>query len=170
MGSHRRNRHKYGNFVMLGRDMLLRCQEWKQLGPAAKLAYIYLRAKHNGSNNGEIGLHYSELKTVRGLSAPSTVSKAFKELEKAGWIRRTKLGGLFRYSNLYELTGRYDDHVTDSRPVGMAEYKKTSIPEASKHPPTLQNPKKGKAGIGEPAVSTGDVISENEESHSISRS
>jgi hypothetical protein len=83
MGKHK-NKCQYGNFVMLGRDMLLRCQEWKQLSPAAKLAYIYLRAKHNGSNNGEISLHYSELETVRGLSSSSTVSKAFKELEKAG--------------------------------------------------------------------------------------
>jgi hypothetical protein len=169
MGKHKNN-YQYRNFVMLGRGMLLNCQEWKRLSPAAKLAYIYLRAKHNGSNNGEIRLYYSELETVKGLSAPSTVSKAFKELEKAGWIRRTKYGGLYRYSNLYELTGRYDHHVADSRPVGMADYKKTSIPEASKHPPTLQNPKKGKAGIGEPAVSAGNVTSKNEESHSISRS
>jgi hypothetical protein len=169
MGKHK-NKYQYGNFVMLGRDMLLRCQEWKQLGPAAKLLYIYLRAKHNGSNNGKIRLHYSELVTVRGIASSSTVCMAFKELEKAGWIKRSKLGGLYRFWNLYELTGRYDHHVTDSRPVGMADYKKTSIPEASKPTPTLQNPKKGKAGIGEPAVSTGTVISENEESLSISRS
>jgi|GEM_PF-1331193 hypothetical protein len=169
MGKHK-SKYQYGNFVMLGRDMLLRCQEWKQLSLAAKLAYVYLRAKHNGSNNGKISLHYSELETVKGFGSPSTVSKAFKELEKAGWIRRTKYGGLHRYSNLYELTSGYDHHVADSRPVGMANYKKTTIPEVSKPTPTLQKPKKDKAGIGEPAVSAGNATSENEESHSISRS
>jgi predicted transcriptional regulator len=155
---------------MLGRDMLFSCQEWKQLSPAAKLVYIYLKAKHNGRNNGEICLHYSELETSRGLGSPSTVSKAFKELEKAGWIRKTKHGGLYRYQNLYELTGRYDHWIADSRPVGMADYKKTPILEVSKDPPTLQNPKKGKADPGEPAEPGVTVSSKNEESHSTSRS
>ena len=35
--------------------MLLRSPEWKSLSAAAKLAYIYLKSKFNGSNNGGIG-------------------------------------------------------------------------------------------------------------------
>ena len=91
--------------------MLLRSIEWKSLTPSAKLLYLYLKAKYDGSNNGEIQLHYSELKGVQGISSDSTVSKAFRELEKKGWIKRTRFGGLYRYINKYELTGNYDDHL-----------------------------------------------------------
>ena len=61
------------SFVMLGRGML-RSPEWKELSPAAKLAYVYLKSKYNGSNNGGVQLHYSELKGIRGLSSSSTIS------------------------------------------------------------------------------------------------
>ena len=51
MRRRRRGRYKYGSFVMLGRDMLLHCEEWKRFSSAAKLVYIYLKAKHNGSHS-----------------------------------------------------------------------------------------------------------------------
>lgn len=95
---------------MLPRKML-RSHEWKILKPAAKILYIHLKGKYNGHNNGEIRLYYSELKGIQGLSSPSTVSKAFKELEEKGWIKKTKLGGLYRSINEYELTGNYDDYL-----------------------------------------------------------
>lgn len=95
---------------MLPRKML-RSHEWKMLGPAAKILYIHLKGKYNGHNNGEIRLYYSELKGIKGLSSPSTVSHAFNELEEKGWIKRTKLGGLYRTINEYELTGNFDDYL-----------------------------------------------------------
>ncbi len=103
----RRKRNK--SFVMLARRMLLRSEEWKRLSSGAKLFYVYLKAKYNGINNGNIKLHYSELKGIKGLSSPSTISRAIKELEKKEWIKRTELGGLYRYINEYELTGSHDD-------------------------------------------------------------
>jgi hypothetical protein len=108
----RRSKKSNKSFVMLGRSMLLRQPEWKGLSIAAKLAYVYLKAKFNGTNNGSIRLHYSELKGVKGISSPSTISRAFKELEKKEWIKRTKHGGLHRYFNEYELTGKHDDHLS----------------------------------------------------------
>jgi len=128
----RRKEKYFANYQMIGREMLL-CQEWKQFSPSAKLLYIYLKSKHNGSNNGKIHLHYSELKTVEGLCSPSTVSRAFKVLEKAGWIKKTKLGGLYRYQNLYELTGKEDHHISDSQRKPREEYKKTTLPVASEY-------------------------------------
>lgn len=98
------------SFVMLPRKML-RHQEWKMFNPAAKIIYIHLKGKYNGHNNGEIRLYYSELKGIKGLSSPSTISKAFRELEIKGWIKRTKLGGLYKYFNDYELTGKVDDYL-----------------------------------------------------------
>jgi len=96
------------SFVMLPRRMLNDSQ-WKNLSPAAKLLYIHLKAKYNGINNGSIRLYYSELQGIKGISSPSTISKAIKELEEKRWIRRAKIGGLFRYNNEYQLTGKYDE-------------------------------------------------------------
>ena len=105
----RRNKsHK--SFVMLPRKML-RSQEWKELSPAAKLFYIHLKGKYNGHNKGEIRLYYSELRGIKGISSPSTISTANKELQEKGWIKRTKLGGLYRFINEYELTGNFDDYI-----------------------------------------------------------
>ena len=95
-------------WVRLSKDLLYECTEWKELTPAAKLLYLYMKAKYNGSNNKQIKVTYSELKGVRGLSAPKTISKASLELERKGWFKRTQYGGLFRYYNLYELTWEYD--------------------------------------------------------------
>lgn len=112
MGWAKRNKKKiHEPFVMIGRSMLLRCKEWKELSPAAKILYLYLKAKYNGSNNGSIRLYYSELKDVKGVSSPSTISKAIKEIEKKGWIKRTIYGGLYRHFNDYELSGKYDDCI-----------------------------------------------------------
>lgn len=111
MSRSRRGKFKsYKSFVMLPRKML-REEKWKNLSPAAKILYIYIKGKYNGQNNGNIRLYYSELKTVRGLSSSSTISKAFKVLEDEEFIKKTKLGGLFRYFCEYELTGKYDDYL-----------------------------------------------------------
>ncbi len=139
MSTRRRKRKHDKSFVMLGRRTL-KCPEWKGLSASAKLLYIHLKAKYNGSNNGEIRLHYSELKGTQGLRSSATVAKAFQELESKGWIKKTKHGGMYRYFNEYELTGRYDECLWP-KPKGMAEYKKDSGSKASENPLTLQIPK-----------------------------
>ena len=104
----RRNKGNH-SFVMIGRMMLLHCDEWKQLSPSAKIFYLYLKANFNGRNNGKIRLYYSGLSDVKGVASPSTIAKAITELEKKGWIKRTKIGGLIRNINEFELTGEHDD-------------------------------------------------------------
>lgn len=96
---------------MIGKGMLFRSPEWRGLGPAAKILYLYLKAKYNGGNNGQIRLYYSELKGIKGLGSQTTISRGFKELESKGWIERTKIGGLYRYMNEYKLTGKYDECI-----------------------------------------------------------
>lgn len=113
MGINKKRRPKVGPFLMLGKDMILECPEWQELSPAAKIAYIYIRARHNGSNNGDISMPYSEFAHVKGLGSPSTISRALVELEKGGWIRKAHHGGLMRYRNKFELTGRHDNHIID---------------------------------------------------------
>jgi DNA-binding HxlR family transcriptional regulator len=89
----------------------LKDENWRQLSPAAKIIYLYLKSKYNGSNNGQIRLHYSELQDICGLKNPRVISAAFKELESQGWITRTKIGGLHRFTNEYQLTGKYDELI-----------------------------------------------------------
>ena len=101
-----------GHFVTLGKKMLFQESEWKRLSASEKLLYIYIKAKYNGSNNGEINLYYSELKGIRGLSSPCTISKSILGLEKGGWIKRTQNGGLFRYKNEFRLTGTHDNCIS----------------------------------------------------------
>jgi hypothetical protein len=105
----RRDRHS--SFVALDRKVLFSCPEFRQLSPRAVTLYLYLKAKYNGANNGQIRFHYSELQGVNGFGSPSTVSATFRELEKAGWVKRNRVGGLYRFQNEYELTGRFDERV-----------------------------------------------------------
>lgn len=170
MGVNKRRRPKFPPFLMLGRDMILNCDEWKQLSPGAKVAYIHIKARHNGSNNGMISLPYSELETVRGLGSPSTVSKALNELEKKGWIRKTHLGGLFRYRNQYEMTGKYDLNIADRRLVPPEDYITSTVAVASKHDPIPLEPTIQRNNLGDRASPVPAQIPENDKSDSISRS
>jgi hypothetical protein len=136
MGLHKgRKKVKFTNFLMLGREMVLYSDEFRQLSPSAKILYLYIKAKHNGTNNGQILLHYSEMKTVNGFSSPSTTSKAFKELERKGWITRTSFGGLHRTPNTYGLTGKYDDYITDRSHTVPEKYKEPTYSVVQKQPP-----------------------------------
>lgn len=92
-------------FVAISREAI-RGKEWRDLSSSAKVVYIHLKYKYVGHNNGDITLHYSELKD---MFSSGTISKSFRELEKIGWIERTKIGGLYRYQNQYKLTGKYDN-------------------------------------------------------------
>ena len=90
MGLHKgRKNVRFYDFMMLGRDMVLHCDEWKQLSPSAKVLYLCIKAKHNGTNNGQILLHYSELREMKGFRSDETISKAFAELEKKGWLQNS---------------------------------------------------------------------------------
>ena len=111
MGIAKRSRKKHREtipFVWIAKDMLFNCKEWKELSSAAKLLYQYIKTKYNGSNNGKIRLPYSELKGIKGISSPGTISKAQVELVRNEWIKITQHGGLYRYFNLYKLTWKYD--------------------------------------------------------------
>lgn len=107
----KRRWHIGRSFVMIPRRLLFNCEEWKKLSPPAKQLYIMIKARYNGSNNGDISLPYSALKGHRGLSSSATISKASSELQEAGFIERRQMGGLYRRANYYRLTGRFDDHL-----------------------------------------------------------
>jgi len=95
-------------FVRMEKRLFLRDENWRQLSQGAKVLYMIIKSKYNGQNNGKIRLHYSEVQDIRGFRSHRVIAAAFKELEQKKWIKRTKLGGLYRYVNEYELTGEFD--------------------------------------------------------------
>jgi hypothetical protein len=92
--------------IILGAD----CSAWWSLPPGARDIYTMLKAAYNGSNNGSIFLYYSQIlaKRIKGLQSDKAISSAFKKLEATGWIKRTRIGGLYRFKNAYRLTGKFD--------------------------------------------------------------
>ena len=106
----KRNKRSSEPFVRLSRELLFKSSEWWSFRPAARDIYLLLKAKYNGRNNGNIRLYYSEIRGRRipGLRSDKAISSAFKELESAGWLERTELGGLYRHLNEYRLTGKHD--------------------------------------------------------------
>lgn len=113
MPENRNNGRTNRSFVMISRSMLFRCEEWRGLSPKAKILYLYLKAKYNGSNNGNIRLYYSELNGIKGFSSDATKSRAFQELVRNNWVRKMsiRIAGSCRNNNDYQLTGEYDELV-----------------------------------------------------------
>ena len=97
-------------YVKFPREMIF-SKAWADLCPSAKAIYTQMKGKYNVSNNGRIKLYFSELRRSKGLKGSKTVSKSFRELESKGWIKRTKLGGMYGRANEYELTGKYDPSI-----------------------------------------------------------
>lgn len=101
--------NKVPPFVALPRQTL-KSPEWRTgLSSSAKILYLHLKNKFVGYNNGEICLHYSE---VSDFMAMATIRKSFKELEEKGWIEVSrKIGGDYRFTKTYTLTGRHDSWI-----------------------------------------------------------
>ncbi len=105
-----RRKHDQWNppFAAIGKSIWLKDPEWRQFSPGARDLYALLKCSFDGHNNGALTVFYSQLRGVRGLSSSRTISKAFSELEKAGWIEATERGGMFRRPTKYRLTGKTD--------------------------------------------------------------
>ncbi|MFH1800590.1 MAG: hypothetical protein ABH891_07095 [Candidatus Omnitrophota bacterium] len=109
MGANKR-KNQFKPFVALERE-LLKNPAWRSgLTSSEKILYIHLKYKFNGANNGDICLHYSEMEDIM---ASATIAKAFKGLEQKEWIERSRtVGGKYRFTTYYKLTGRYDNAIS----------------------------------------------------------
>jgi len=108
----RRKRRKKGTLPHVGiqRDVFFK-DDYKKLSASAKIFYSYLKAKYNGSNNGEIKLSYREMKDVKGCCNSVSLAKAIRELEQKEWIKLRQYGGLYRKINKYELTFKHEGYA-----------------------------------------------------------
>ena len=108
----RRRKKSCPPFVMIEKQTL-KSPEWKGLLPSEQGIYIFIKSKYNGSNNGDICFHYSELTDqyssatiAKVLGGPKTGDGS---LIKKGWLKKKMAGGRWRYQCFYELTGKYDN-------------------------------------------------------------
>jgi len=90
------------------------------LSPNAKVLLVEFCYQYNGYNNGDLSAAFSVLQK-RGWRSKGTVSRALKELRKAGWIILTRQGGKNQCS-LYAITFKAIDECS-----GKHELKPTNI-------------------------------------------
>ena len=106
------------------RHEVLNSPAWRVLGFPAKALYMDLRARLNSTNNGNINAVFSELKH-RGWSSSATLSRALKQLERMGFIAKTRQGGIAALSKVCTLYRFTDLPVLEHPKQGVPEIKET---------------------------------------------
>jgi len=100
-------------FVKLEHWMLM-TPAWQSLPPAPRALYLALAQRYNGSNNGEISMSIREAARLLHV-AKDTATKAFRELEAKGFIRRNICGSFnwkIRHATTWILTEHaFGDHL-----------------------------------------------------------
>jgi hypothetical protein len=85
---------------------MLRSDAWRSLGGPATKVYFELRARFNGSNNGQITLSLDEAKRLLRIGK-TTAFNALSELEAKGFIVMTKRGQWYgRRATEYAVTDK----------------------------------------------------------------
>ena len=75
---------------------------WRVLSFSAKALYVDLRAKLRSTNNGNINATLSEMKH-RGWASSATLARALQQLERMGFIAKTRQGGIAAMSKVCSL-------------------------------------------------------------------
>lgn len=92
-------------FVQLFR-WLTQSDAWRACSPVERVAYLELKERYNGHNNGQIGLSVRDLADAL-LSSKDTASRALKGLQAKGFItvmKRSAFSVKNRTSTEYRLT------------------------------------------------------------------
>lgn len=85
------NRHKRKGgqkFIKLD-AYIMRSEAWKHLTPVARCAYLELKLRYDGLNNGAIGLGCRELAFALNMGR-DTAARALQELQDKGFITKAK--------------------------------------------------------------------------------
>lgn len=85
---------------------LLKDPEFRKLSNSAKVLYMYLRSKFNCVTFSEVTLSYGE---IEDMMSAKTISRAFKDLQEAKFIVKTKHGGLYGGVCAYKFIGVHKD-------------------------------------------------------------
>jgi len=105
MGRNKLRSSYEGHFVKLP-DYMTNSPAWRQLSAKAVWVYIEMCKKYRGNNINNLSLTYKE---VEFKLSSATFSKAKKELEKYGFIKVVRPGGLFRRCTIYGLADAWKE-------------------------------------------------------------
>ena len=126
----RPGRGKAPPFLMLEKR-ILESNQWNNLSPKAVKMFIYLASLYNGHNNGDMSATWSTMR-AKGWYSKGTLHDALTELERTGWIRKTRQGGKNR-CNLYAVTTYaiddcYGKHDSSPTKTALHDWKKIDSP------------------------------------------
>ena len=91
---------------------------WRSVGYSSQAVYIAMRRRLQSTNNGNLSAALSDMKH-HGISAPSTLAKALRELQTVGLIAVTRQGGIAfgrQVCSLYRFT---DEAVFEHPKLGV---------------------------------------------------
>lgn len=101
-----RGRRSTRPFVSIPHDVLEH-QRFAALSPHACKLLLDMARQYRGSNNGDLTAIFTTLQRERHWRSRTTLYKALGELQKAGFLKRTRKGkriGGAHYPSLYALT------------------------------------------------------------------
>jgi hypothetical protein len=103
----RKGKESYSPYVKL-ENMMMESAAWTSLSPIAVYVYIRLRMRYNYMEGGDdrLILPYTAL---TWKFSRSTISEAFKELIKYGFIKKVESGGLHKNPNVFALSERWKE-------------------------------------------------------------
>lgn len=130
-GHNRKGRSKQRDrFVKLD-HWLQDTEAWRSLGPAPRALYIELVKRYYGLNNGQISMSVREARDLVNI-AKDTASKALKELEAKGFIKRNVCGS-FNWKAKQATTWILTTYEFDEKPAtkDFARW----LPEKKNHGP-----------------------------------
>lgn len=102
----RKGRSKTGDRFVCLRHFLMDSPAWLSLTPGARVVYLELLRRYNGSNNGYLGLSARDAAHLCRLNK-DTVTRVISELREKGFIELVTPGGFSykaRHSAEYRLT------------------------------------------------------------------
>jgi hypothetical protein len=108
-------------------------EAWRSLSGSAVKAYVELRRRYNGGNNGDLSLSLNEGAVLLGLGK-ATVMRSLDELERKGFIKMTERGSWYgRRATTYAASDRM--HGTHSPTNGWKAWRSPKPKRPKKQDP-----------------------------------
>jgi hypothetical protein len=99
MGKRKTNKIDY-KFVPFPVEVL-ESMAWEKLTNAARVAYLHIRERWCFNMQKPVSVSY---KAMERIMERKTFSKALKQLEAIGFIKKTQTGGIFRKRNYFDMS------------------------------------------------------------------
>lgn len=84
-----------GKFIMID-GYVIRSEAWRALTVNDRAAYLEVKWRYDGLNNGRIGLGCRELADALGNKSKDTANQSLKNLQEKGFVARSKPSGFSR--------------------------------------------------------------------------